>query len=592
MLAIVLYCLIAAVLCYLVGTLVLVRLGAHQPDRPADAALAACWIGLAALAAALLVLAFVAPLTPLSGLLLAAALAALALADPRVRERSRLTVRAVRLPHLVVAAVLVASVALFSSIAPIFYDTAMYQYAESQWLAAFGVVRGLALFQNRLGTISPWYALPAPLDHGVFRARMINAPMAIALWFALLGIAAAMTRWAQGRERPADRFMALAVGGWVLRMLIVQQPAIVPSPDLAWSVLMLLSVWAWLVERDAVGDGAVKELSTLPLLFAAAAAGVRFNALPAAGCAWLFYVYGGERKLRRALVGAAIGAAFVLPEIVATFRTSGCPLFPTALLCVDRPWALGAQHAREYGAFVRWFARANEGRLDAIPPTPDGAGWAWWLPVWIRAHHFVIGAAIVTALITAFSARSRRAHWRSIGLLGAAVLACIAVTFVVAPANRFLVPYVLIVPSAGMALLSWPRRRPAVLRGGLARYAVMAALAIIVFARSGFHPRGLFTPGIPFSDRTVSSEVVLPGRLRKPDSLYTARSGALSYYTPAPPPATYRPISLYNSMDARCWDAPFPCTSQLAAPGVTLASPARGLGAGFVKGSASGATSP
>src|SRR5215212_4724155 len=102
--------------------------------------------------------------------------------------------------------------------------------------------------------------------------------------------------------------------------------------------------------------------------------GVKLSALPLLFVASLYYVWGGGFSTRRLLTAGASVALMLLPTVAYGVVTSGCPLFPSKLLCVEVPWSVGAGQAEHLTRVIRNWSRWESTGLHWKDD------WSWVVP--------------------------------------------------------------------------------------------------------------------------------------------------------------------------------------------------------------------
>jgi hypothetical protein len=489
---------------------------------------ARAYAGLLVLSAILLVIAFFANLTAWWGVI--AVIPGIALS---LRGRSLKS-----LPFSLCA--IYSCVALFVSLREVnFYDTALYHQQAVKWLAEHGLVRGLALVYFRFGWTSSWFALAAPLNHGVLAGRA--AAVVGGLPFALV-VVSTLRILRRLVSEPTIRMSSAAwaiLGGLLATVAIVWSMDASLSPDLMiWLeplIIVTLLADPAVPEADRVGRAA---------LVAALVCLVKLTSAPAlAYCgvllAWRFARHAEDRRKLAAYAAPAILATAVL--LAANIVSSGCPLFPSPLGCTSTAWSVGSNTAATIQAAIREFARTS--RHNQILP-------------------LTLVAALASAVCLMHSRTSFVRHCLSISWIG------IAFTLTVAPVPRYSLGYFFLpVAAAGAIVLDRLALRLKGLREELlpimhrvlqrrAAFAVTAAAAVPLFVHT---PAKIDALLYPRRMASVSGDPihVVNRAVDKNGTLLLAQEshGGLTVWAPA-------------SSD-QCWDAPLPCTPTLTRDAVS-----------------------
>jgi hypothetical protein len=562
--------------CSAVGLELLRRCNAQALGRRSDRFALAIWLGAATLSAVLLTVALFVPLSPAAAVSALAVATAGALRSEATRAAWRHSWR-LGIARSACVAVLATAMAALVAQPVTWYDTGLYHYGVIQWLQRYGEVPGLALVHMRFGQISSWFALSAVLDAGGWERRMVAAAGGFVALLALAHALACGGRALASRGTTQDWFAFLLLP---ITALVVRTPvAASPSPDVP--VLLLTGVVAWAVllvaaqERATGGVPAAPaaDARLVPVILAAGAVAMKLSAVPLLAVAPFFYWRGVRPTPARFVTATGVAVAFLLPLGIAGVITSGCPLYPSPVGCLDLPWGVGAAHAREYSAVIRQWAQW-------AGPTPAGAtAWQWTGP-WIAANRVVVALVFASALSVPLLLWKRAAIPGTAWVVAVTTVGLLFVA-VTAPADRFLFAYALLLPAllgASYAHRLWHPAAwlavrppsPASLDSRLfAALAVASAIALAGLARTraarGADPHAASTP-----TGRAEFPLLTPSRLRMPPVTVRFRAGAFDYVRP-----------LAGGGEDRCWAAPQPCTPQLTHPNVSLRDPARGLRGGF-----------
>jgi hypothetical protein len=355
-------------------------------------------------------------------------------------------------------AVMTAGCAAYVATGVKFEDTNSYHMQIVNWMTLYGLVPGLSLVDIRLGTNSSWFSLPAIFNHGPLTGRTATFPGGLIWLLGLLHLWVAVRHILQGRARFSDWMMvyALAVVFLFIRHFLVASPA----PDL--TVLMLAIVVAWLLLIDHEthpGSDLVRRPALVAVVLAAGAFPIRASAAPIlaiAGLSYLLRVPDTAQRARALLLASGVAAPFLLVAVTANVVLSGCPLFPSSLLCQPLPWSLSPEEADAYSAVIRDFHRWGWRHWMNAPRDQDFA----WLLGWLRVDRHAFGMLMI-ALISigiAMWKSAARANLRNAS--AAIVLGVTGIAFVMtnAPGIRFLTGYVAILIGVGLASLTYSNR--------------------------------------------------------------------------------------------------------------------------------------
>ena len=594
--------------CLLCGAAVLERVaGARTFERTGDRLILSVWLGLVVFAQMLLAVSLFTPLTPLCGAALAVVLCGLALLSRGVRAEILLLKRLLRPRLLLGLLALTAGVASFASQPVKYFDTGLYHFQNVKWLAEHGTVPGLALGHIRFAFASSWFALAAPFDAGPFESRAAGVACGFALLVASLHALICARRCAAGVGRGSDWLLVLSFVLVLPSSLLWRLPASA-SPDLP--VFFLALTVAWVISLLEEGQQGTRA-RLLAVLLAAGAVGVKLSAAPLLVVASLYYVWAEGLSLRRILTAGAWVALMLLPTIAYGVVTSGCPLFPSKMLCVEMPWSVGKDEAERLTRVVRDWARW-EGRAR-----PLANSWNWVVPWMMKGftlkNSFFIPLCVLVASVGA-SIRART-RWRALGA-SALLTGCagLLLFFLLRGAELLMVA---VAATAAVAALTRRGGRHAgrawVLAAGLAGTALTLYAAPALRFGLGYTAILFGSLLAPVAVR-LAGEVALVGVWRRRATLATLLTAcgliffALTFVLeagtrvgagvegrfrrlllpPALPEMSVRPRELDGfsyvvpAIGEQCWAAELPCAPFELHGDVTLRDPARGLRGGFV----------
>ncbi len=428
---------------FVVGNALLTIVDVSGRNLFGDRAIVALWIGSIVIAAAMMAVSLIAPVvSPLSAAVMIA-MTGVAVALPHVRSSIREALEHARLWSTVGFAVLILGIAFYCSSQPIsLYDTGLYHAGAIEWLSRYGAVKGIALLEYRFGFASSWFALDGAFGIGPLAGHMDSLTGGYALFLASTHLVVCIARLGRGEGQLSDWFLVIAylvTITWLLRFGV----AVSPSPDVPVIVLVIEAAWALLLTGERAAPATSNRFlpgQAIPLMLSAGAFSMKLSAAPLLVVAVLFYARHAFRGFQL-LAGFAVGALAVFPTLLGGFFISGCPLFPSPVLCTDQRWSVGAAAALhdQIGArdFLRW--------TGAVP----GYANSWnWLPHWLRAEPlatFSILSCVIAIIGLVLTARHQKTEeWLWITLVG---VAGIAYVLVFSPTFRFMLGFAL-VPTA------------------------------------------------------------------------------------------------------------------------------------------------
>ncbi|MFG6100685.1 hypothetical protein U2F10_00435 [Leptothoe sp. EHU-05/26/07-4] len=559
---------ILSVISWLIGIAIIIGLRADCFDRIGDRIMAAFWLGVVLLANGLLLISLALPLSPIAGLAVAMGVGLPLLCWPAIRAEIYHLWQA-RSPAMVSAVMgWTVLIAIYMTTKVTWFDTGLYHFGAVRWLSKFGTVPGLALVLNNLGFTSSWFALAAPLTLESVASRVT----AVANGWVFLIITChgflSLGRWFMGKARITDKFMVIFLGLVLPAMILspfLETILISSSPDIP--VIFLSGIMAWsilaVVNRPQpsgkITDANPWNASLIPLFLALGAIAIKLSALPLLPVALLFYWQRQFPNFRRLLIGCVLSLLLLTPLIVVSIVTSGCPLYPSSMLCVNVPWRVPTEVIDKAVEVITFW----EHNFGDIPPGPSRFLWQLW--EWLQFSHFNIVMLIlmvlsaVLALPTFVLARKQKIYgtpW----LLCCSVIGMVFV-MVRAPMVRFGLGYFVTIPAIGTAVLSTAYIAKSKWQLDFSGFNIRKYLPQALFVGLGL------TAALILFKPAIQARLLLPPKMPS-TGLQARQSYDVQYVKPA------------NDNSIKCWDAPIPCTYNEL--NIRLRNPARGLRGGFI----------
>ncbi len=561
-----------------------------------DRMITTTWLGLLTIGTTLLGLSVILPLSPTISFGLLAILTAVAVSTNAVRRDLRIPLQYLTSSVVLSLGILAVIAALNSTRLVEAYDTGLYYYQLIRWLSQYGTVPGLALIFRTLGYSSSWFALAAPFDFGPFQGRVAGLVGGLAILLCLLHFALAVSRIVQHRADRADWFLA---GGYTLIFLVCFSWAfeVSLSPDLPVWILTLLIGWLMLFagRPGLARDSGLRSGHSpiLPLILALGATSIKRSAAPTVVIAGLFYWFNSTAKWNIRLVYGSIAALFALPMLVANVASSGCPLYPNSLLCLDVSWGVGKAGAQlvtaDVASWARWGGSA-----------PSGAtAWNWMLPWISHLDKLLLISFCGVCLLGFVAARGWRAGKSSLYVLGLSLVGT-AFVFVTAPNPRFGAGYLALYPALFLAAVGphlagsvrWRLVDPDRLKRSTTLAHLLLGLAVLVAAQGSVRElrlrrkiEGLKNLETPTDSKFLSRLLLPPAVGKSPGDLVVIKNRrfdrliALELTTERSNGIEYRrPLNT-----DQCWAAALPCVPTSLEGDVRLRYPDNGFRSGFTR---------
>ncbi|MBW4517921.1 MAG: hypothetical protein KME11_22175 [Timaviella obliquedivisa GSE-PSE-MK23-08B] len=551
-------------LCYVIGIGILNDLKATQFQRQGDRFIAAVWLGITVLASVLLATALLVPLSSEVGGLVAFSLVGIALRSAAAR-RELIALKSQVSPSALWATLALAiGLANLTSREVTWLDTGLYHYSIIQWLRQFGVVPGIALLFSNLGFTSSWFALTATFSSIEVAAQVSAVINGFALFISVLSAAICLHHFFKQQAVISDWFLALFLSFifmMILRLELLQNLLISPSPD--FPILLLVGIITWSLLISIPSLSFFNSSSTVPIILSAGAVAIKLTALPLLWVTFLLLLVSKPTFRQIGYIGTIV-TLLILPALLSGVITSGCPLYPSSLLCLDLPWSVASTNVQKVvegtHQWSNWYG-----------DSPTGSNlWIWLLWQWFeddklnKVTAFLIASSSLAALnILGYSIKQPH-HHRLIPVL-AIGFSGIGFIMLTSPLFRFSISYTLVIP---VLYLSINGHR-------FLQQKILAADRLVAFK--------------PLSRKFQQMIQVIPWLL-----VSWLISSSLKYdtfYLLVPPPlqeslTTKQQINDINYFSPRedefCWSTPLPCAFKVA-PDIKLRDPARGISGGFIR---------
>ena len=572
------------------GILAITKSGAfsHFGDR----VITAIWLGLLVMASLLLGLSVLTPLSLGVGVGLMGVLTVTCLSVKAVRRDFGKIREHLTRPAMLGIGALAVVTAFTSTRVVDAYDTGLYHYQLTRWLAQYGTIPGLSLIHIVFGFSSSWFALAAPFDWGPFQGRIAALLGGLAIFLCFLHFALAIARIAQRRADRADWFL---IGGYtvVFGVCLGWAFEVSLSPDVPAWILHMLAGWLMVVTYQRGARDSSDHSAILPLVLALGAGAVKLSAAPVVAVAVIFYWLNSPANWLTRIVASCVPGLFLIPKAATGVVGAGCPFFPSPVLCQKLPWAFSKEAAKVASENIRDWARWSG-------PMPDWANnWNWMLP-WIKhLDRMALVALCAVCLLGFVMARGWRSD-KSLRYVASLALFGTAFIFITAPNPRFGAGYLALYPALLMAGIGpwlgelFPLRLIQASRLKTASTIAFAMVLVAVLvgleaeARDFKLRREVRTAGnvhMP-PDASLASRLLLPPVMaRSEGDLIIIKN---------------RRMDLLESLDLvsdntngfayqhpregdQCWGAALPCTPRAIDSDVVLRSPEAGVRGGFVR---------
>ncbi len=370
-------------------------------------------------------------------------------------------VRWVKISVIAVSLLIILVCAFFTASSNFTYDTGTYHAQSIHWIETYGVVRGLAHMQTRLGFNNSYFALCA-LYSFHFLGQSMHALSGFLAAFVMVYAFLGYARHFCGNEgENNNRGIRIGISDF-LRLapfayfIIIAAEITSPSTDygVIWMIQWLIIRWAECIEEDADRtEYALLSVLSVFLVTVKLSVGilVLITAYP------LVYLI-REKKFADILKYILYGLILTLPFFIRNYLITGWLVYPFPAVDIFSPdWKVPLEGVRhEADEIVVWARYTKDTALI-------GQGIREWFPVWWQeqgqANRFLsasafMGCAVIALRTITFVISSvfikggsdRKDKAAPYTFLGVIILASFLFFMINAPSNRFGYAYILMLP--------------------------------------------------------------------------------------------------------------------------------------------------
>jgi hypothetical protein len=550
--------------------------------RAADQLIVTVWVGLLVCSVTLLALSMIMPLGngAAAGVVIAAAVASGSRKDTRQSLRS--WARATGRGRFVALFLLMLGMAvLASSVRPMGGDYGGYHYPLTLWFTEIGTVPGLGLLHHRFATPASWWTINALYNVGGVKGRVEPILGYSSVILISCHVVITTARCLKGSRELSDWFLVVCfalMAPYLSGMLGYPDRPFSDRADMAVAILGLLVAWLLIAFSETLAAKGSHRRDLDPgslvalIILAAGAVTLKLSALPILVVAWLFSVSAAGRPYRTAALSTGVALLVLSPVVLSSLTTTGCILFPSAIGCLELPWAIGPDKAKWYSSTVtnwaRWTTEQPQGTFSA------------WLGSWFVRHPLLAVSSLASVVFggagLSFSMRRRDRIRPWIWPVGLGV-AGLVYGIVLAPTLRFLMPYLMLIPALTLLWIVYRVKRyfrvhaaPRLERWTLLPSVIPALMLLFLFAlpTEVLNVRSAVRGDVGAILQLEDVRWLSPYEIRSAPSLEVRRSNDVRYVVP---------------VNGQCGGAPLPCTPFLTHPDIRLRSPDQGLAGGFVR---------
>lgn len=360
--------------------------------------------------------------------------------------------RLIHIITLIISAAVILVCAYFTASSAFTYDTGTYHAQSIHWIESYGVVKGLAHMQTRLGFNNSYFALCALFSFhflGQSMHALSGFHAALVMTYSLLGYAGLF----KADDKGKIHFGKLRLSDFVrigpfAYFVITAVEITSPSTDygVIWMILWLVIRWTECMEDDIADKTSVYSLLSVFSVFLVT---VKLSV----GVLVLITIYPlvfliKEKKIKDIVMYILAGLILVLPFFIRNYLITGWLVYPfPAVDLFDPDWKVpldGVRH--EADEIVVWARYTKDTALI-------DQGIREWFPVWWKeqgAGNRLLSssafAGCIVLLVSMLLDLRRTVKERSHIFMGGILLVSFLFFMFSAPSNRFGYSYILLIP--------------------------------------------------------------------------------------------------------------------------------------------------
>lgn len=413
----------------------------------------------------------------------------------------------------VISVLIILVCAYFTAASSFTYDSGTYHAQSIHWIESYGVVKGLAHMQTRLGFNNSYFALCA-----LFSFHFLGQSMhTVSGFLAAFTMVYSVCRYAghlSVKKDSGNSSFKLRVSDF-LRLtpfayfIITAFEITSPSTDFGviWMIIWLIIRWVECIEEDTKTGGSDDKVTVFSLLsvFSIFLVTVKLSV----GVLALITLYPLVFLIREKKYGDIAkyilsGLVLVLPFFIRNYLITGWLVYPFPSVDLFNPdWKVPLEGVRHEADEVVVWARYTKDTALIDQSIRE------WFPVWWKeqgqANRFlsrsafigcaaIIARILITLIISVFRRGSGKVEEKEISyvFMGAVLLISFAFFMITAPSNRFGYAYILTVPLYGagdLCINLIPEifgRKEGIVRLPVKILGVSVSVVLIILLLSGF----------------------------------------------------------------------------------------------------------
>jgi hypothetical protein len=502
------------------------------------------------------------PISPLVGGAIALSLVVIACLSPSTRTELAGFWSMLSASKVIVFLALAGAISAMMAQPIIWEDTGLYHYGAIRWIAQYGAVPGIALIHDRFGFTSSWFAIAAPFNAPAFGFRGGTVMNGFILTITCLHAIVCLFRVYRQKANLSDWFIivwSLFVLPFLILTPLMSEILISPSPDIP--IFFLIGIVSWSIltifTQKKVKDSSLFGTEFIPLLLAITAFSIKLLAIPLFVVASISYLVRDRFSLSKIIEKVAVIGTLILPTLVFGIVTSGCPLYPSTLMCLNVPWLISSEQAIKTAEITRGWSAWMGTR------SPQENYFLWLIEklwIWFSSSNSnqLMTILTITSLISSWQIYKQLKKSQNFYYLELLAIGWIGIIFIFtqAPSGRFGMGYFLVINVVFLAQFCEDNIN-------FLKKNQRKILLFIILAGASY----LLISSLK---RAKMTYLVFPAQLGVPQ-VTTAKINDVQYYYPV------------NYKSELCWAAELPCSLGPLEYSIKLRNPEKGIQEGFIR---------
>jgi hypothetical protein len=440
--------------CFLIGLLILNICNVSEFTVIDDRFIVSIWLGIIILCLTSITLTLFLPLSPIIGGVTWLIWSLISLFSEKVRKdfSQLLTLLS---PQIFIGGLLISIfVAIFNTQQITWFDTGLYHLGSIHWIAKFGAVSGVGLIHSKFGFTSSWFAFSAPLIldwEGGKISAISNGFLMLISFFHILII---LNKIKEKKINLPDLFIGIFL--LVIMLIYIFDNAngnslISFSHDIPVALLIGIITWSILVANiELVSSSNQSSLKNylIPLLLSVGTLSIKLTGIPILLMVFIFYCWKNNINIKKFIIVISFISILLLPNALFSIKTSGCPIYPSEIMCLNLPWTIDKETIKAENSNIIGVKKIEANTNPILGLLEKRIKWLKsskkiQITVFLYVLSIVLGIVII---------RQKKLQFKSIQIW-IVCLGILGTTFImmIVPLIRFGMGYFLLIPSLFIA---------------------------------------------------------------------------------------------------------------------------------------------